>query len=124
MAYCHTVLAFINVRLIVPAACIFPIPYDNHEVAMRFPLDFLLKIAKADTAFEHGSEKMFIIVLRPCTNLEDELRQTFAGQEDVQVILDRRYGERRTSQQAVEVERRRSDQRRPKEGIIDVVLSA
>ena len=67
---------------------------------------------------------MFIIVLRSCTNIEDELRQTFEGQEDVQVIVDRRYGERRTSRQAVEVERRRSDQRRPKEGIVDVVLSA
>ncbi len=124
MDYCHTVLAFIKVRLIVSAACIFPIPYDNHEVAMRFPLDFLLKIARAGTAFEHGNEKMFIIVLRPYNLLEDELRETIKGQEDVQVIVDRRYGERRTSRQAVEVERRLSEQRRPKEGIVDVVLAA
>ncbi len=44
------------------------------ELAMRFPLDFLLKIAEAGTAFEHGGVKMFIIILRPYNYLEDEFR--------------------------------------------------
>ena len=91
---------------------------------MRFPLDFLLKIAKAGTAFDHEDAKMIIIVRRSYNYLEDELRETFKDQEDVQVLVDRRSIERRTNRQAVEVERRRSEQRRPKEGIVDVVLSS
>jgi hypothetical protein len=37
--------------------------------------------------------------------------------------VDRRFGERRKSRQAVEVERRHADQRQLKEELIEVVIS-
>ena len=52
------------------------------------------------------------------------LRSTFEGQEDVKVIVDRRYGERRTRTQPVELERRHAGRRRPKEELVGVLLSA
>ena len=66
---------------------------------------------------------MSIIIHRPYAHLEDELREAFEGQEDVNLIVDRRDGERRTSQQPVSVERRRGDRRRPKEQLVEVVIS-
>jgi len=44
------------------------------------------------------------------------LRSTFEGQEDVKVIVDRRYGEWRTMAQPVELERCHADRRGPQEG--------
>jgi len=61
--------------------------------------------------------------MRPYAHLERELRNTFKEEDDVKVILDKRYEERRTSQQAVEVERRHADQRQPKEELVEVVIS-
>jgi hypothetical protein len=61
---------------------------------------------------------------RPYAYLKKELCSTFEGQEDVKVIVDRRHGERRTRTQPVESERRRTDQRRPKEELVEVSLSA
>jgi len=66
---------------------------------------------------------MSIIIRQPYAHLEKELTKTFKGQKDVQVILDKRYSERRKTQQDVEVERRHADRRQPNEEIVDVVLS-
>jgi hypothetical protein len=92
--------------------------------AMRFLPGFLMKIAKATSPPEPGDGMMSIIMRRPYAYLKKELCSTFEGQEDVKVIVDRRYGERRTRTQPVESERRRTDQRRPKEELVEVSLSA
>ncbi len=42
----------------------------------------------------------------------DYLRQALSGEAEVQVILDRREGERRQRVQAAKAERRRADRRR------------
>ena len=63
-------------------------------------------------------------ILRPHADLQEELHKTFKGEKDVKVIVDRRYGERRTSRKPVVKERRRSDQRRTKEQLVEVVISA
>ena len=85
---------------------------------------FLLKIAKATSSLEGGPGVMSIIIRQPYAFLEKELRSAFEGQEDVKVIVDRRYGERRTRTQAIESERRHADQRGPKEELVEVLLSA
>ena len=79
---------------------------------------FLMKIAKATDPLEPGAGMMSIIIRRPYACLDKELYSTFEGQEDVKVLVDRRHGERRTSSQPVELERRRTDRRGPKEELI------
>mgnify|MGYP001576173098 CR=1 FL=1 len=54
-----------------------------------------------------------IIVARDEPDLWHYLTRDFAGNEGVQVRLDRRYGERRQRVQRCEPERRRTDRRRP-----------
>ncbi len=85
--------------------------------------DFLLKILRATPGVDEARGRMVIIIRQPYAYLEAELRAAFEGQEDVQVIVDRRTRDRRTMQQPVEQERRRAKVRRPKEGILEVVIS-
>ena len=85
---------------------------------------FLLRISKIASPPEQGAGMMSIVIRRPYGYLEKELCSTFEGEEDVKIIVDRRYGQRRTSPQAVESERRRTDRRRPKEELVEISLSA
>jgi hypothetical protein len=66
---------------------------------------------------------MVIIVRRPYAYLAEELSREFAGQEDVHVIVDRRYGERRRWRESVTVERRQGNRRNPKEEIVEMALT-
>ena len=84
---------------------------------------FLLRISKATSPLHQGIGTMTIIVQRPYAHLEKELRTTFEGQEGVNVIVDRRYEERRLTEQSVAVERRRADRRSEGEELIRVLLS-
>jgi len=84
--------------------------------------EFLLTIAKGPSPPEPGPGAMTIIVQRPYAHLEKELRSTFAGREGVNVVVDRRYGERRLTKQPVAAERRRADRRTPKQELIRVLL--
>ena len=90
---------------------------------MSYLPKFRLKISKSAHLSEGGPGITSIIIMRPYAHLERELRNTFKEEDDVKVILDKRYEERRTSQQAVEVERRHADQRQPKEELVEVVIS-
>ena len=90
---------------------------------MSFPPKFTMRIAKKAQLSEEEAGIMTIVVQRPYAHLEKELRRAFKGQEDVKVILDRRHGERRKRPQAVAAERRKADQRRPTEEIVEVVVS-
>ncbi len=75
--------------------------------------DFLFKILGETPRPEEGRGKMVIIIRRQYAYLEAELRAAFEGQEDVQVVVDRR-----TIEQPVAANRRR-----PKEEILGVVIS-
>ena len=66
--------------------------------------------------------KVYIILPRPRAYLEGLMAKAFEGHEDVAIVVDRRYGERRTRQQPVAVERRRMERRRSKEEVIEVVI--
>ena len=92
------------------------------EFEVRLPVEFLLKIAKATPA-ERGPNELSIVIRRPYAHLEEELRETFQGQKDVQVIVDKRYDERRVKLESVEIDRRRTDRRRGKEELVEVVIS-
>ncbi len=89
---------------------------------MSFLPAFLLRILEAAAHPEEGRENMFIVVRRPYTYLQEELRQAFEGQGDVHIIVDRRSGERRTGPEPVTVERRQAERRRAKEEIVEVVI--
>ncbi len=90
---------------------------------MRLPAGFLLRIAKATQLEDEEYRKMSIIIRQPYAHLEEELLKTFEGQEDVSVILDRRFDDRRAITQPVETDRRKSDQRTQKEELVQVVIS-
>ncbi len=84
---------------------------------------FILRILKGVSPSEEGAGIMSIIIRKPYAHLEEELIKTFKGQKDVHVILDRRYTERRKTQQDIEIERRHDNRRQPNEEIVDIVLS-
>ncbi len=90
---------------------------------MNFLPKFLLKIVKAVPTSEERAGTMSIIIQRPYFHLEKELHSVFKGEKDVKIIVDRRFDERRTTQQAVEEERRHADQRQPNEELIKAVIS-
>ena len=82
-----------------------------------------MRIVKKAYMSEEGAGIMTVVIMRPYAHLEKELHSAFKGQENVKVILDRRYGERRKERQAVATERRMAGRRRPKEELIEVVFS-
>ncbi len=82
-----------------------------------------MRISKKTRSPEEEAGITTIVVQRPFAHLEKELRDAFKGQKEVNVILDRRYGERRKRRQAVEIERRQAEQRRHKEELLEVVIS-
>jgi hypothetical protein len=54
----------------------------------------------------------YVIISRQCIQMQQELATAVQGRKDVRVILDRRYGERRTDQDSTSPDRRRKDRRR------------
>ena len=84
--------------------------------------DFLLSIAKAAVPPEKHPGSICIIIKRPYTHLEDELRRTFEGQEDVKIVVDRRYEERRVGRQPVSEDRRGADRRKKKDPLVEAII--
>lgn len=90
---------------------------------MILPPVFLMRIAKKVHLPEEGAGIMTIVVRRAYARLEKELRSAFKEQENVKVALDRRHGERRKRRQPAAIDRRKADCRRPKEELVEVVIS-
>ena len=90
---------------------------------MRLPAGFLLRIAKATHLPDKKNRRMDIVIRQPYAHLEEELRNTFIGQKDVNIILDRRHGERRTGTKSIAKDRRKADRRTPKDELVEVVIS-
>jgi hypothetical protein len=61
-----------------------------------------------------GIMRALVVVAREQPDLWQSLTEHFAANEDVQVLLDRRQGERRQRVQAYERDRRGPDRRRPR----------
>ena len=90
---------------------------------MHLPAGFLMRIADAANSMESETGMMCIIIRRPYAHLEKELRSAFEGQPDVRIVIDRRHGERRTKTHPVSKDRRGMTRRRPKEELVNVVIS-
>jgi len=82
----------------------------------------LLKILRVNPGLGEHREMTYIVIRPPYAYLEEELRRPFGDQEDVSIMVDKRYGERRLTQQTPAAERRRTDRRRVKEQLLEVVL--
>jgi hypothetical protein len=54
----------------------------------------------------------YVIISRYCANMQQELATALQGRKDIQVILDRRYGERRADGEPISLDRRRKKRRR------------
>ena len=90
---------------------------------MSIPSGFLLRVIRSISMSGKKTGKMSIVVLRPYAYLVTELHKVFKSQEDVEVKVDTRYGERRTRKEPFSYEHRRADRRSAKENLIEVVIS-
>src|SRR2546428_3335583 len=71
---------------------------------------------------DSGHERVSIIVPATHTHLLDLLAKAFEGREDVEVIVDRRRGDRRAQERAVAGEGGRGGRGRPKGGTVQVQI--
>jgi hypothetical protein len=83
----------------------------------------LVSILRGNPGPGQGHGTMYIIIKQAHAYLQESLRRAFERQENVQVIVDRRYGERRTTPGSVAVERRQADRRRPREHLVEVIVT-
>jgi hypothetical protein len=60
---------------------------------------------------DEDRQKIYVIVPPAQAYLADPLSRMFEGRGDVEVLVDRRRGERRTQHQVVGIDRRRADRR-------------
>jgi hypothetical protein len=100
-----------------------PVSTKKENKTVTSPPNLQIRIAKRTHAPEEEGNVMSIIIGRSYSHLEKELHSAFKGQKDVNIILNRRYGERRKKSQAVTKERRKDARRRPKEELVEVVIS-
>lgn len=89
---------------------------------MEFLPLFLIKILGATSPLAGNPGELYLIIRRPHAYLEESLRRALEGDDDVTVVVDRRSGERRTSMHPVALERRRTDRRRQREEVLEVVI--
>lgn len=89
---------------------------------MDFIPAFVLSVLAVTEGSGQSRARMRMIVRRPYAYLEDRLRKAFEGRRDIEVIADRRRGERRRSDRPVQEERRRAERRTSNEEILQVVI--
>src|SRR2546428_11706672 len=82
----------------------------------------LVSILRGNPGPGQGHGTMYIIINQAHAYLQETLRRPFEGQKNVQIIVDRRYGERGPTRGPVAFERPQPDRRRsgehPVEGIV------
>ena len=83
---------------------------------------FIVTVLGVTEGSWQNAARMLLIVRRPYAHLEERLRRAFQGRGDVEVLPDRRRGERRRNPRTVEEERRRVERRTSKEEIVEVVI--
>ena len=82
----------------------------------------LLLITKDVHPPKKNPGEMFIIIQRPYSLLREELYTAFKGQSEVDIIVDRRKGDRRVVAEPVQNEKRRADRRSLKEKMVEVLI--
>ena len=78
---------------------------------MAHPGSFLLRIQKSKMLTKGSTEEMNILVRRPHSHLADDLRKVYENQENVNIIVDRRYRERRKESMPIDFDYRVTDRR-------------
>ena len=97
---------------------------SNKDGPMDFANEFEFHTGVYKTLLKAEGGQTDIVVRRPFEHLAREIQRIFKSQPDVNVIIDRRYSERRgQSEQQVEKERRSAERRQPKEKLVDVVIT-
>ena len=76
---------------------------------------FLLRIQKPKMLANELTEEMNILVRRPHSHMADDLRKVYQDQEKVNIIVDRRYGDRRKESKPVSFDYRVSERRNQNE---------
>ncbi len=89
---------------------------------MGFIPQFVLSILGVTEAQGHRPARMRMVVRRPYAFLESRLRRTFEGRGDVDIISDRRRGERRAGARPVQQERRQSERRTTMGQMLEIVI--
>jgi hypothetical protein len=92
-------------------------------MAMKISENLLLKILKSAPFSKQETRPMNIIAYRPYDYLVKNLQSVFQDKEDVNVQMDRRYGQRRTQKLPFSDERRQDDRRKTKETLVEVIIS-
>jgi hypothetical protein len=95
---------------------------QNQEAEVGYLPDLLMLIAKDVRSSQRRPGEMVIVIHPPYSHLREELGTAFKGQSEVDVIIDRRHGERRVTAEAVQTERRRVDRRSLKEKMVEVLI--
>ncbi len=92
-------------------------------MAVTTPDGFLLRVLKSTPVSKQGAGQMNIIVPQPYAHLVSELRRIFKGQDDVEIKVDDRQGERRERKGSFSDERRQAERRRTREILVEAVVS-
>jgi hypothetical protein len=93
-----------------PAEC--PACGSETWAALGRFLDFHSRVAVGANSDREARPRQIIIVARDRERLFDYIKRAFAGNDTVEVLLDRRAGERRRSPGSRLPDRRRADRRR------------
>ncbi len=72
---------------------------------------------------DSGDRRIYVIVPRTQAYLADLLTKAFEGRTDIEVLVDRRRGDRRAQPKVVSSDRRRADRRRTAQGMVQVVIT-
>ena len=89
---------------------------------MGFIPQFVLSILGVTEGRGPGPARTRMIVRRPYAYLEGRLRWAFEGRDDVDIISDRRRGERRAGARPVQKERRQGERRTTKGQMLEIVI--
>ncbi len=99
---------------------------------MKLPSSYVQKTSRANGQLredETGNGKMLLVLRRRYAYLHKTLEEAFRGQEDVEVLVDRRegkhsWGKRRKGGSPVLSECHQMDRRKRKEEVLEVILSS
>lgn len=84
---------------------------------VEWPAGYLLRLLRANPWPGVSHPVTYLIIRRPYTHLQDQLRRA-----DMTVIVDRRSHERREVRQPVTVERRHAERRTKMEELGEIVI--
>ena len=85
---------------------------------------FIMRMLKSLKPSTRSAGETIVVVHGPFASLIPDLLNVFKGDRDVQVIADRRSGERRTKNEPVSLDRRRTERRERKAELLEVVFKA